>query len=117
MGFLGAGGMVPTTFCQRCLGGPVADQAGPERCPVSASRAGIPGERETDALLARRLAAGDDHALAEIFDRLAPAVYAAALGVTGQSAAAQLLPALVPRDLRVIRLAKSSTHRPSLPEL
>lgn len=80
---------MPTTFCLRCLGGPVTDQTGPERCAVAASRAGIPGEGETDALLAQRLAAGDDHALAEIFDRLAPAVYGAALGVMGQGAAAQ----------------------------
>lgn len=42
-----------------------------------------------DALLAARLAAGDDDALAEVFDRLAPAVYGAALRVLGQSAAAQ----------------------------
>ena len=42
-----------------------------------------------DALLAARLTAGDDHALAEVFDRLAPAVYGAALRVLGQSAAAQ----------------------------
>jgi RNA polymerase sigma-70 factor, ECF subfamily len=42
-----------------------------------------------DALLAARLAAGDDRALTEIFDRLAPAVYGAALHVLGESAAAQ----------------------------
>jgi RNA polymerase sigma-70 factor (ECF subfamily) len=42
-----------------------------------------------DALLAARLAAGDDHALVEIFDRLAPAVYGAALRVLGEGAAAQ----------------------------
>jgi RNA polymerase sigma-70 factor, ECF subfamily len=42
-----------------------------------------------DALLAARLAAGDDLAIAEIFDRLAPAVYGAALHVLGESAAAQ----------------------------
>ena len=42
-----------------------------------------------DALLAARLAAGDDHALAEIFDRLAPAVYGAALRVLGECAGAQ----------------------------
>ena len=40
-------------------------------------------------LLAARLAAGDDHALAEVFDRLAPAVYGAALRVPGNGAAAQ----------------------------
>jgi RNA polymerase sigma-70 factor (ECF subfamily) len=43
----------------------------------------------TDALLAARLAAGDEHALAEVFDRLASAVYGAALPVLGQDAAAQ----------------------------
>src|SRR5215469_1405230 len=43
----------------------------------------------TDALLAARLAAGDDHALAEIFDHLAPTVYGAALRVLGEGAAAQ----------------------------
>ena len=45
------------------------------------------GAGEADALLAGRLAAGDDHALAEVFDRLAPAVYGAALGVVGEGAA------------------------------
>jgi RNA polymerase sigma-70 factor (ECF subfamily) len=43
----------------------------------------------TDAVLAARLAAGDDHALAEVFDRLAPAVYGAALRVLGHTTAAQ----------------------------
>ena len=43
----------------------------------------------TDALLAARLAAGDDHALAEVFDRLGAAVYGAALRVMGNGAAAQ----------------------------
>ncbi|HXP21277.1 MAG TPA: sigma-70 family RNA polymerase sigma factor [Streptosporangiaceae bacterium] len=50
---------------------------------------GVPVAKGADALLAARLAAGDDHALAEIFDRLAPAVYAAALRVLGQGTAAQ----------------------------
>lgn len=44
---------------------------------------------EADARLAARLAAGDDHALAEIFDQLGPAVYGGALRVLGDSAAAQ----------------------------
>jgi RNA polymerase sigma-70 factor (ECF subfamily) len=44
---------------------------------------------ESDALLAARLAAGDALALAEIFDRLAPAVYRGALRVLGDEAAAQ----------------------------
>jgi RNA polymerase sigma-70 factor (ECF subfamily) len=43
----------------------------------------------TDALLAARLAAGDHLALAEVFDRLAPAVYGGALRVLGHHAAAQ----------------------------
>jgi RNA polymerase sigma-70 factor, ECF subfamily len=43
----------------------------------------------TDALLAARLAAGDDHALAEVFDDLAPTVYGAALRVLGEGSAAQ----------------------------
>ena len=42
-----------------------------------------------DTLLAQRLAAGDDHALGEIFDRLAPAVYGAAVRVLGEGSAAQ----------------------------
>lgn len=42
-----------------------------------------------DTLLAARLAAGDDHALAEVFDRFGQAVYGAALGVTCDAAAAQ----------------------------
>jgi RNA polymerase sigma-70 factor (ECF subfamily) len=40
-------------------------------------------------LLAARLAAGDYVALAEVFDRLAPAVYSGALGVLRHHAAAQ----------------------------
>jgi RNA polymerase sigma-70 factor (ECF subfamily) len=42
-----------------------------------------------DALLALRLAAGDERALAEVFDRLAPAVYRSAMRVLGDHAAAQ----------------------------
>jgi len=40
-------------------------------------------------LVAARLAAGDHTALAEVFDRLAPAVYSGALRVLGHDAAAQ----------------------------
>ena len=49
----------------------------------------FPGVEPTDALLAGRLAAGDDHALAEAFDHLAPTVYGAALRVLGEGSAAQ----------------------------
>ena len=50
----------------------------------------FPGvEATADALLAARLTAGDDHALTEVFDRLARAVYRAALRVLGEGNAAQ----------------------------
>jgi RNA polymerase sigma-70 factor (ECF subfamily) len=39
------------------------------------------------SLLAARLAAGDDRALAEVFDELGPAVHAAALQIVGEAAA------------------------------
>jgi len=58
-------------------------------CPVAGCRTSFHGVGGTDALLAARLAAGDDHALAEVFDRLAPAVYGGALRVLGHHAAAQ----------------------------
>jgi RNA polymerase sigma-70 factor, ECF subfamily len=45
--------------------------------------------RATDALLAARLAAGDDHALAEVFDRFGAAVYGAAVVVVGDGSHAQ----------------------------
>jgi RNA polymerase sigma-70 factor, ECF subfamily len=43
----------------------------------------------SDALLAARLAAGDDRALADAFDQLAPSVYGGALRVLGNGSAAQ----------------------------
>jgi RNA polymerase sigma-70 factor, ECF subfamily len=42
-----------------------------------------------DAVLAARLAAGDDHALAEVFDALAHSVYGSAVRVLGDNSAAQ----------------------------
>lgn len=42
-----------------------------------------------DSLLAARLAAGDDRALAEVFDEFAPAVHATARQILGDGAAAQ----------------------------
>jgi RNA polymerase sigma-70 factor, ECF subfamily len=58
-------------------------------CPVAGSRASVRHVGDGDALLAARLAAGDHTALAEAFDRLAPAVYGGALRVLGHHAAAQ----------------------------
>lgn len=62
--------------------------------PVRALSAGdccvtVPTVRGTDALLAERLAAGDDLALAEIFDRFGAVVYGAAVGVVGDGSSAQ----------------------------
>lgn len=42
-----------------------------------------------DTLLASRLAAGDDHALAEVFDRFGVAVYSVAMRIIGDAASAQ----------------------------
>ena len=64
-------------------------QAAANRCGLRWAQASVRRVAGPDALLAQRLAAGDDHALAEIFDQLAPAVYGAALRVLGQGAAAQ----------------------------
>ena len=57
--------------------------------PLAPSHASVRGVGGSDALLAARLTAGDDLALGEIFDHLAPAVYGAALRVLGNEAAAQ----------------------------
>lgn len=48
-----------------------------------------PAVRATDALLAARLEAGDDHALAEVFDRFGGLVYGAAVGIVGDGSSAQ----------------------------
>ncbi len=65
---------------------------------------------QTDALLASRLAAGDDHALAEIFDRLAPAVFGAALRVLGDGSCAQD----VVQDVFVELWRRPDRYRPGL---
>jgi RNA polymerase sigma-70 factor (ECF subfamily) len=80
--------MVPATFCRLSLDSAVTDPAAPGRITVAVSTSADDPEA-ADAWLAARLAAGDDHALAEAFDRLAPAVYGAARGVLGDDAAAQ----------------------------
>jgi RNA polymerase sigma-70 factor, ECF subfamily len=71
------------------LADPATERAVPTRCPAAANRASVPWVEATDALLTARLAAGDDHALAEAFDQLGPAVYGAALRVLGEWHAAQ----------------------------
>jgi RNA polymerase sigma-70 factor, ECF subfamily len=61
----------------------------PGHCTAGPPRASVFEVGGSDALLAARLAAGDDHALAEVFDGLAPVVYGAALRVLGEDSAAQ----------------------------
>ena len=77
------------------LGGPVLVTA-PLAAPVAAGhcllavrRASVHGVEGSDALLAARLAAGDDRALADVFDQLASSVYGGALRVVGNGSAAQ----------------------------
>lgn len=72
-----------------CLDDWAMERMVPEHCLLTSAPVTVRGVEGTDALLAARLAAGDDHALTEIFDRLAPAVYGAALRVLGQGTAAQ----------------------------
>ena len=71
------------------LDDPITDRIARARCPGSGSRASVQDVEPTDPLLAARLAAGDDRALAEIFDCLAPVVYGVALRVLGERCAAQ----------------------------
>ena len=57
--------------------------------PLVRSGVSVRSVGDSEALLAARLAAGDERALGEVFDQLAPAVYGAALRVLGDEAAAQ----------------------------
>ena len=67
------------TPSQLCLDDPPTAQAisksTSKYCPAATCRASVQGVGGTDAVLAARLAAGDDHALAEVFDTLAYSVY------------------------------------------
>jgi RNA polymerase sigma-70 factor, ECF subfamily len=78
---------VPTTLQEARPDPAVTSQPG--HCTARPPRASVFEVGGSDALLAARLAAGDDHALAEVFDRLAPVVYGAALRVLGEGSAAQ----------------------------
>jgi len=80
---------VPATLCRVWPDNPVMERTARARCPVAGKRARFAWVEPTDALLTARLAAGDDLALAEAFDRLGPAVYGAALRVLGEWTAAQ----------------------------
>jgi DNA-directed RNA polymerase specialized sigma24 family protein len=80
---------------QLCLGGPVlvtgllAAPAAAGHCRLAVRRASVHGVEGSDALLAARLAAGDDRALADVFDQLASSVYGGALRVVANGSAAQ----------------------------
>jgi RNA polymerase sigma-70 factor, ECF subfamily len=80
---------VLATLAQVCLDDRFADRAATRHCLSAASRASVQGVGGTDAVLAARLTAGDDHALAEVFDALAHSVYGSALRVVGDASAAQ----------------------------
>jgi len=80
---------VIATPSQVCLDAPPTARAISGYCLASAGRASVQGVGGTDAVLAARLAAGDDHALAEAFDALASSVYGSALRVLGDNSAAQ----------------------------
>ena len=74
---------------QLCLDDPGPAVITLGHCPQARSQATVRGMEGSDALLAARLAAGDDRALAEAFDQLAPSVYGGARRVLGNSSAAQ----------------------------
>ena len=63
--------------------------AGAGHCRSADERVSLQHVGDSDSLLAARLGAGDDRALAEAFDRLGPAVYGGAYRVLGDAAAAQ----------------------------
>src|SRR5216684_4398116 len=72
-----------------CLDDPVTTLVAEGHCPPGGYHASVRRVEGSDALLAARLAAGDDRALADAFDRLAPSVYGGALRVLGNGSAAQ----------------------------
>lgn len=58
-------------------------------CRAGVRRPTVERVSSSDAVLAARLVAGDEQALAEVFDELAPVVFAVACRVSGQEALAQ----------------------------
>ena len=76
-------------LAQLCLDDPVMALTAAGHCCRTGSHASVKGVEGSDALLAARLAAGDDRALADVFDQLASSVYGGALRVLGNGTAAQ----------------------------
>jgi RNA polymerase sigma-70 factor, ECF subfamily len=80
---------VTATSSQLCLDDPPAGRVPSDYCPAATSRVSVRGVGGTDAVLAARLTAGDDYALAEVFDALGRSVYGSALAVLGDDSAVQ----------------------------
>ncbi len=78
-------------LAQMCLDDPVTTLVAEGHCPPGGYHASVRRVEGSDALLAARLAAGDDRALADAFDRLAPSVYGGALRVLGNGGALRVL--------------------------
>jgi RNA polymerase sigma-70 factor (ECF subfamily) len=80
---------VTATSSQLCLDDPPAGRVPSDYCPAATRQVSVRGVGGTDAVLAARLTAGDDYALAEVFDALGRIVYGSALAVLGDDSAAQ----------------------------
>jgi RNA polymerase sigma-70 factor, ECF subfamily len=80
---------VTATSSQLYLDDPPAGWVPSDYCPAATSRVSVRGVGGTDAVLAARLKAGDDYALADVFDALGRSVYGSALSVLGDDNAAQ----------------------------
>jgi RNA polymerase sigma-70 factor (ECF subfamily) len=74
---------------QLCCDDAVTTVIAAGHCPRDGYQASVRGVEGSDALLAARLAAGDDRTLADVFDQLASSVYGGALRVLGNGNAAQ----------------------------
>ena len=66
---------------QLCFDDAITTVIAAGHCPRAGYQASVRGVEGSDALLAARLAAGDDRALADVFDQLASSVYGGALHV------------------------------------
>ncbi len=77
------------TVAQMCPDDPVTTGIVRRHCPRHGYHASVRGVEGSDALLAARLVAGDDHALADVSGRLATSVHGGALRVLGNGSAAQ----------------------------
>jgi len=82
-------GTVMAAAVQMRLDDPVTTLIVTGHCPRTGCRASVHGVEGSDALLAARLTAGDERALADAFDRLGPSVFGGALRVLGNGSAAQ----------------------------